>query len=366
MPRVNPTVVELPASIPFVAPEESERELGQLFKARLGANEGNFGPSPLAVEAMVTAASAHAWKYGDPTGFDLRLALSERLAVAPETIVLGAGIDNLLGLIVRIFSDAGDPIVSSLGAYPTFNYHVTGFGRRLVTVPYASFHEDLDGLSEAVHETSAPIVYLSNPDNPMGTWWSAAAMVGFAQSLPETTLLVLDEAYAETAPDDAIAAIGALPDNVIRMRTFSKAYGLAGLRCGYAIGSADVIGQFNKVRDHFGINVMAQKAALAALQDDDYLAATLDNIADARERIAAIGQANGLSPVESATNFVTLETDRDGAFAMALTKALMTSQVFVRKPMAPGLDHCIRVSAGRPDELDWFEEVLPTAIGQCY
>ncbi|MEM0899661.1 MAG: aminotransferase class I/II-fold pyridoxal phosphate-dependent enzyme [Pseudomonadota bacterium] len=362
MVKINPTIEKLSSAAPFIAPEETERQRGVIFKARLGANEGNFGPSPAALEAMAKATQDSAWKYGDPTGHDLRATLADSLGVPFEGVVLGTGIDNLLGLTVRIFSERGDKIVTSLGAYPTFNYHVTGNGRVLSTVPYADFHEDLDGLLKRVQDVRPPIVYLSNPDNPMGTWWPAEKVEAFAAALPSTTLFILDEAYSETAPSDAIPAIGNLPENVIRMRTFSKAYGLAGMRCGYAIGEPPLISQFNKIRDHFGVTSASQAGAMAAFSDQEYLRASIAKIELARSRIATIASDNGLTPIESASNFVACVCEEGPQYANALISALAEEGVFIRKSMAPGLDHCIRVSVGRDEELDWFETALPRAI----
>ena len=362
MVRINSVVAGLPATIPFVSPEEFERKSGVVFKARLGANEGNFGPSPKAVAAIARAATEDSWKYSDPTGHDLRADLARHVGHAMEGIVLGCGIDNLLGLSVRIFSETGDAVVTSNGAYPTFNYHVSGFDRRLVTVPYENNREPLDSLAEAVRKHNAPLVYLSNPDNPMGTWWDDADVVAFARTLPTSTLLLLDEAYGETAPPGCVPTIGSLPDNVIRLRTFSKAYGLAGMRCGYAMGDPALIAQYSKVRDHFGVTMLSQIAARAALADQPYLTLSLDRIGQARERIAATGRDNGLAPLASGTNFVALDTGRDAAFAMVLLERLRAERVFIRKPMAPGLDHFIRVSVGRTEELDWFAEALPRAL----
>jgi len=362
MPKANPLVASLPATIPFIGPERLERENGRPFKARLGANECNFGPSPEAVAAMDQAAREDVWKYCDAECWDLRQALTGHLGVSMEEIVIGSGIDNLLGLTVRIFSDTGDAIVTSAGAYPTFNYHVAGYGRRLVTVPYCNDKEDLDALATAASREKAKIVYLSNPDNPMGTWWSAAAVEAFIDALPEGTLLILDEAYGELAPASALPAIDTAKANVVRMRTFSKAYGLAGLRVGYLFGPAELCREYHKVRDHFGVNVMAQHAALAALADQDWLGQVTTQFAAARKHIAAVGTANGLHPLPSATNFVTLDCGRDGDYAMRILKELNARDVFIRKPSAPGIDRCIRVSCGLPHELDYFEAALPEAL----
>ena len=362
MPKANPLVASLPASTPFVGPERLERQNGRLFKARIGANECNFGASPKAIEAMDRAAREDVWKYCDPENWDLRQALAAHCGVTPDEIVVGAGIDNLLGTTVRIFSDVGDAIINSDGAYPTFNYHVNGYGRRLVTVPYRHDKEDLLALSEAARRENAKIVYLSNPDNPMGTWWDAAAIEGFIVGLPSETLLILDEAYGELAPPGVLPQIDTGQANVIRMRTFSKAYGLAGLRVGYAIGPAELCTEYHKVCDHFGVNVMAQKAALAALADTEWLAQLTTQFEAARRHIERIGVANGLVPITSATNFVTLDCGRDGDFAMRLLQELNARDVFIRKPMGPGIDRCIRVSCGLPHELDYLEAALPEAL----
>jgi len=362
MPKANPLVASLPSAIPFVGPERLERQNGRPFKARLGANECNYGASPQAIAAMDRAAREDVWKYCDAEIWDLREALAAHLGVDMDEIVVGSGIDNLLGVTVRIFSDTGDAIVTSLGAYPTFNYHVAGYGRRLVTVPYRDDKEDLDALAGAARRENAKIVYLSNPDNPMGTWWSAGAVEAFIDALPEETLLILDEAYGELAPDIAIPPIDTGRANVVRMRTFSKAYGLAGLRVGYVVGPADLCLNYHKVRDHFGVNVMAQHGALAALADQTWLAQVTMQFEAARKHIAAIGVANGLKPIVSATNFVTFDCGRDGDYAMRILQELNARDVFIRKPMAPGIDRCIRVSCGLPHELDYFGNALPDAL----
>ncbi len=360
-PALTALAATLPATVPFVGPEAQERQRGRPFRARIGANESGFGPSP-AVKAAIAEAAGDVWKYADPENHDLKAALAAHLGVEPENITVGEGIDGLLGLIVRLFVEPGQPVVTSLGAYPTFNYHVAGFGGHLVSVPYLDDRENLQGLADAARRENAPLVYLSNPDNPMGTWWEAAEISRLIEALPETTLLVLDEAYGETAPASAIPPLDVARPNVLRMRTFSKAYGLAGLRCGYAIGEAETIRAFDKVRNHFGVNRIAQTAALAALADQDYLFSVIGSVAACRDRIAAIAEANGLKPLPSATNFVTFDCGGDSAFALKIMQALIARDVFVRKPMAPVLDRCIRVSVGPDAAIDLFEQMLPDAL----
>ena len=196
----------------------------------------------------------------------------------------------------------------------------------------------------------------------MGTWREAAAIEAFIAALPETTLLILDEAYGETAPASARPAIDVSRPNVLRMRTFSKAYGLAGMRCGYALGAESQITAFDKIRNHFGMNRMVQIAALAALADQPYLNAVVARIIAGRDRIAAIAARNGLAAIPSATNFVTIDCGRDGAYAASVLSGLIERDIFVRKPMAPVLDRCIRVSVGLEEELDLFEEKLAETL----
>jgi len=196
----------------------------------------------------------------------------------------------------------------------------------------------------------------------MGTWWEADAIDRFIEALPETTMLVFDEAYGETAPVSAISPVRVDRPNVIRLRTFSKAYGLAGLRCGYAFGESETIRAFDKVRNHFGVSRMAQVAGEAALADQDYLRSVVEKVEVGRQRISEIARTNGLDPLPSATNFVTINCGADGAFALKVLQALIARDVFVRKPMAPVLDRCIRVSVGLDHELDIFAEELPGAL----
>jgi histidinol-phosphate aminotransferase len=360
-PQLISLIQSLPSTVPFVGPEALERKRGRRFKARLGANESGFGPAQSVIAAMQNHAN-QVWQYADPDNFDLKLALASHLGVEPGNIMVGEGMDAVLCLAVRQYVSEGTPVVTSHGAYPTFNFHVAGFGGRLVTVPYRDDHEDLGALLQAVKRENAPLVYFSNPDNPMGTWWETPDIERFIEALPATTMLVLDEAYGETAPPNALPPIDVSRPNILRMRTFSKAYGLAGMRCGYAIGAEKQITAFEKIRNHFGMNKLTQIAALAALEDQDYLRAVVGKIIAGRERIAGIAADNGLYAIPSATNFVAIDCGRDGPYALAVLNALLDRDVFVRKPMAPGLDRCIRVSVGVDSELDFFEQQLPAAL----
>ncbi len=351
----------LPSTVPFVGPETQERAMGQPFAARLGANENTFGPSPAAIAAM-QAAAADIWMYGDPESHDLRAALAVHHRVPAENIMVGEGIDGLLGYLARLFVAPGDRVVTSLGAYPTFNYHVAGFGGEIVTVPYRDDFEDPDALIAGAGEVGAKLIYIANPDNPMGTVHDAETIQAMIEAVPAGSLLVLDEAYLEFAPEGCAPALDVSDPRVIRMRTFSKAYGMAGARVGYAIAERDLISAFNKVRNHFGMCRISQAGALAALADQDYLARTRANVAAARERIEQIAVDNGLTPIPSATNFVALDCGGDGAHARRIVEEMGKRGVFIRMPFAAPQNRCIRVSAGRPQDLDRFAEALPKAL----
>lgn len=339
--------------------------MGRPFIARLGANESAFGPSPKAIAAMQKAA-AEVWRYGDPESHDLRHALAAHHGVQPENIMVGEGIDALLGLLVRLYVGAGDAVVTSAGAYPTFNYHVTGFGGTLHSVPYKGDHEDPDALIARAADVSASLIYIANPDNPMGSWQSGAVMQNMIARLPAGCMLVLDEAYVDLAPDGTAPAIDPETPNVIRMRTFSKAHGMAGARVGYAIGSAEVICGFNKVRNHFGMCRISQEGALAALQDAAWLAHVQSEVEKTRQRIGAIAEECGLRPLPSATNFITIDCGRDGDFARAVLAALVADGIFVRMPFVAPHDRCIRVSCGTKPQIDAFEAALPRALRQAH
>lgn len=359
--RLTPLAASLPATVPFVGPEAQERRLMRPFRARMGANESLFGPSPHAVAAM-EAAARDAWMYGDPEVHELRAALAAHHGVTPAHIVVGEGIDGLLGYLTRLTVGPGDAVVTSDGAYPTFNFHVAGYGGVLHRVPYKGDHEDPAALLEKAKAVGAKLLYFANPDNPMGSWHDGATVAAMLDALPEGCLLLLDEAYADLAPESAVPAIAADDPRVIRMRTFSKGYGLAGLRVGYAIGAPELIAAFDRVRNHFGLGRVAQAGALAALADQDWLAEVKRQVAEAREEIAAIALANGLMPLPSATNFVTVDCGRDGAHARAVLGALVERGVFVRMPGVAPLDRCIRISVGRPAERDVLAAVLPEAL----
>lgn len=357
----TPLVAELPSSVPFVGPEALERRTGIAFRARIGANESVFGPSPKAVAAMRAAADG-IWKYCDPENHAIRQALAAHLGVGADNVMVGEGIDGLFGYAVRLFTGPGVTVATSLGAYPTFNFHVQGFGGRLVTTPYVNDREDPESLLALAAREKARLVYFANPDNPMGSWWDAGAVQAMIGRLPEGTILMLDEAYGEFAPEGTLPPLDVSNPAVLRFRTFSKAYGMAGLRLGYCVGHAGLIGAFDRIRNHFGVTRIGQAGGIAALADQEHLADVVRKVAAARAGIARIARANGLEPLPSATNFVTVDCGRDGAYARGVLEALGRAGVFVRMPGVAPLNRCIRITAGTADDLAILAEELPWAL----
>jgi histidinol-phosphate aminotransferase len=350
--------------VPFVGPETLERRAGRPFRARLGANESVFGPSPSAIEAMERAAR-DAWMYGDPECLALREALAAHHGVAVANVVVGEGIDGLLGWLVRLLAGPGDAVVTSLGAYPTFAYHVTGYGADLHAVPYRGDREDPDALLARAAEVGAKLVYLANPDNPMGSWHPGERIEAMLDGLPGDAILVLDEAYADLAPGEALPRIDPDDPRVIRMRTFSKAHGLAGLRVGYALAAPDLISAFDRVRNHFGVGRLAQAGALAALRDTEWVEHIRAQVTQARARIGALAGRQGMTALPSATNFVAVDCGRDGAFSRAILDGLGRRGVFARMPGVAPLDRCIRISAGTAEDIELLQDSFPAAVDEA-
>jgi len=353
------TILEaLPDTVPFVAPEELERHSGRSFSARVGANESAFGLSPLAEKALHEAIGVQgcSW-YGDPKSYNLKQLLSERLGVLPEQLCVDSGIDSLLGLTARLFLDAGDVMVTSKGAYPTVNFHAKGVGGVIHTVPYRDHHEDPEALAQAAIENNARLVYLANPDNPMGTQLDPSDIQTLIDALPTQCVLMLDEAYCEFMSREQSLAIDTRQTNVIRFRTFSKAYGMAGMRIGYAIGNASIIRGYDKIRNHFGVTKLAQIAAEASLKDEHMLPGVQREAEVGRQRIYAMARASGLPYIESFTNFVAVDlisSDRAGKMLTLLAE----NGIFMRKPMSAPQDRFLRVGIGTKAEHAVLENVF--------
>lgn len=354
--RFTDLVTGLPSEAPFIGPETLERRSGRRFILRLGANESSFGPSSRAREAMTSAVSQIAY-YADPECYELRAAIASRHHVGIEHVAVAGGIDEMLGLVVRAYLEHGETAVTSRGAYPTFNFHVAGYGGRVETAPYRDDRNDLPALAELAHRVRAKLVYLANPDNPSGTWFEAHEIAAFQATLPDDCLLLLDEAYIEFAPAAACLPVDPADSRVIRLRTFSKAYGMAGARIGYAISIPETIAAFDKIRLHFGVNLVAQAGALASLADDTYLEEVGAWVAQGREEYAALARELGLRPIPSATNFVAMDTG-SAHLSLAVIDALAKRGVFARRPGAAPLDRWVRVTVGSLEERATFAAIF--------
>jgi histidinol-phosphate aminotransferase len=360
--HLTPLVAALPATVPFVAPDAIERERGAPLRLRLGANESAFGVSPRAASAMRDALARIAW-YADPESFDLRSSLAAMHGVPMANIVVGAGVDDLLGLVVRAFVAPGRNVVASLGSYPTFSYHVAGYGGALHHVPYRNDGtNDLEALAALARHTGATLVYLANPDNPTGTWHPAPMIDAFVDALPRGSLLVLDEAYCEFAPGRGRAPIDGDDPRVVRMRTFSKLHGMAGARVGYAITAKSTIDAFEKIRLHFGMNLVGQVGARATLDDAEFQQHVIDEVDAGRRDYVELAHGLGLLTLPSHANFVAIDLGTS-QLARAARAELLARGVFVRMPAVAPIDRCIRVTVGTRGERALFGDVFRETLG---
>ncbi len=355
------TLASLPTTIPFVGPDTHERLSGIKFRARIGANENGFGPSPKAQQAMIDSIT-DVWKYGDSDNFSLRTALARHHDIPIENIVVGEGIDGLLGLVCRMFVSPGRNVVTTNGAYPTFNFQVTGNGGKLHFVDMKNDHEDLDSIVTKAAQTDAVLAYISNPNNPMGTWHEGDVLNRITSNIPQNTMMVLDEAYIEFAPQNTILPIDVTNRQLMRFRTFSKAYAMAGARIGYCIAHADLICEMEKLRNHFGVNRPAQFGALAALEDQEYLQGIVSAVNQGKSELGRIAAKHGLSAIKSATNFLSIDCGRDDKFARMIVQELGKVGIFIRMGWAPPQSRCIRVSVGTSQEHQWFDEALSNVL----
>ncbi len=363
--RLAPIVAALPESRPFVGPEELARRAGLDSLVRLGANESAFGPPPKALDAMRAALSHTNW-YGDPESVELREALAARHGCGTSNVTVAAGIDDLLGLAVRAYLGPGDATVMTLGSYPTYVYHVVGYGARLETVPYlADGTVQLELLAERTRETGARVVYLANPDNPSGSFAPREALRAFLGALPSDVIVVLDEAYADFVPaSDLVSDSEAFADaRVVRMRTFSKAFGMAGARIAYALAAPEVGVAFGKIRLQYGVPRTAQIGALAALAEREFVDGVVLEVARGRDEYRALAERLGIATLPSQTNFVCFDLgSRERAEAMV--EALLRRGIFVRKPAAAPLDGHIRVTVGTERERNLFADAFEKALAE--
>jgi histidinol-phosphate aminotransferase len=359
-PPYTRVLAELDISPPFVGPKELERRRGRPYKARLGANECLFGVSPAAL-ALIAERGHESALYSDPAHRELRDALASLWYCSRAHIVVAEGIEGLLGLFVRAFVDVSDVAVTSRGGYLSFDFYVQGCGGRLIHVPYLpSGANDLDGLADAARRHEAKLVYLANPDNPTAGLLPPSDINALIERIPAGCLLLLDEAYADFAATDCLLPREASWPNLVRLRTFSKLYGLAGARVGYALADPSIIEPLDRIRQHFAVSKLSQEMALAALSDHAFVADVLARTAEGREHYRELAEQIGFATLPSAANFVAFDFG-DAQRAEAIADWLEANDVFVRWPREAPLDRLIRVTVGPPETRAYLAEVLLAA-----
>lgn len=340
---------------------ELERELGITDIVKLASNENPLGASPKAIEAM-RAALADIARYPDGNGFELRAAISRHCGVAPESIVLGNGSNDVLELAARVFLRPGAAAVYSRHAFAVYPLVTQAMGAIGIETPALGYGHDLDAMLRAI-TTETRIVFIANPNNPTGTLLAPGAVRRFLDAAPRQVLVVLDEAYTEyLAPElrgDSVAWLPQFP-NLVVTRTFSKAYGLAGLRVGYALAQPRVADLMNRVRQPFNVNSVAQAAAVAALGDQDFVARSFQVNAEGMAVIADGLRRLRLDFIPSHGNFLSF---RIGDAARAYRR-LLELGVIVRPIGGYAMPEHLRVSIGLPAENQRFLSALEQVVAE--
>lgn len=353
----------LPPYVPGKPSSEVRREQGVDSITKLASNENPLGASPKAI-AAVSAVMQGMAIYPDPTGYDLKMALCNRYGVQPEQIVLGNGSSELLDLCARAFLVNGSEAVYSQYSFIAYPVAVKCVGATGVSVPAMDYGHDLDRMAAAITERTR-LVFVANPNNPTGTLLTEAQIRGFMAQVPQHVLVILDEAYTEYLPPekrmDSMALQREFP-NMVVLRTFSKAYGLAGVRVGFAVAHPSVADLLNRTRLVFNVNALAQAAAVAALGDDEFVARTYETNRAGQQQLTAAFERMGLPYVPSYANFVLVDFSGATLPAGEINKQLLSRGIIVR-PVAPyGLAQHLRMTVGLPEENDILisalEEIL--------
>jgi histidinol-phosphate aminotransferase len=356
-PTAKPFLSRVKNYIPGKPLEELQREYGIRDAVKLASNENPLGPSPKAMKAVAKKLSS-SHRYPDGGCFYLRKKLARFLNVAPEMLVFGNGSDELLVMAVRAFVGKGDEVVIADPTFLIYEIATQVEDGRVVKVPMKSFRYDLEAMRAKV-TSKTKLVFIANPDNPVGTYVTAKEVKDFMKSIPREVVVVLDEAYYEFAAakedyPDSMSLLKTYP-NLIVTRTFSKAYGLSGLRIGYSVSSSDLAATLNKVREPFNVNLLAQVAAEAALDDRAHLKKTLKVVEQGRAYLDKELKGMGVRTVPTVTNFILADLRRD---AQSAYDALLRRGVIVRAMGAWGMPNFIRVTIGRMDENKRFIKAL--------
>ena len=362
LPPIPPEIQALVPYKPGKPIEELERELGISGAIKLASNENPLGPSPKAVQAM-SQALAGLHRYPDGAGFELRRALAARYGLTQEQIVLGNGSNEIIELLCRAFLRPGDLALAASPSFLMYSKLVQVAGGQLKEVPLKDFRLDLAALAQAI-EPNTRLVFVNNPDNPAGTAFSAGEFEEFLAKVPSEVIVVLDEAYIEFASDPEVAQGPDFLDHqapVVVMRTFSKAYGLAGLRVGFGLGPVEVMDILHRVRQPFNTSILAQVAGAAALSDEEFFQKTLAVTWQGLKDFYACFEDLGLEYVPSQTNFVLVKI---GPNASQVADELLRRGVIVRKMASYGLPEHLRISVGLPQENQRFTDELSAILGK--
>lgn len=333
---------------PFPGIKVLERRIGREIPHRLGSNEGLDMPHRALREHFGDAVAEHVYCYGDAEALGVRQRLSAQQGIPLDHLLVDAGADSLIALALRTTCTPGDTVVSTAGTYPTFGYFAKGQGCHLVEPSYVEapglLAPDLEALAAAAHQENAQLVYLANPDNPSGHLHSDSAILKLRDALPDTCWLLLDEAYSDFRDDaNSDFAAKALP-GVIRLRTLSKAHGLAGLRIGYAIADPDVLALMMKVRIHYAVSTFTQAAAEVVLDHPAEVHQHIAEVKARREQLAAHFQALGADVLPSATNFIGIRLPT-AELAERVNRELLEAGRLIARPTHPALGHVLRITA---------------------
>lgn len=358
--KVAPHIQSLIPYPPGKPLEELEREYGISDSIKLASNENALGPSPAAISAIVTALP-NLHRYPDGSSYYLTERLSEKLGVAPEQILFGNGSNEIIELLCATFLHPGDEAITSNPTFLMYQKLVQVHGGDNVIVPLQEMRHDLDAILAAVTYRTR-LIFLDNPNNPCGTMIKQAEFDRFLEQLPEQVLVVLDEAYIDFVdPRERIDCIAYIKGNrpVVVLRTFSKAYGLAGLRIGYGLMPAEIVSYLDRVRQPFNVNSLAQVGAWAALADEEYYQRTIDFTVAGREWLMEEVAKLGCTPLPSYTNFFLIDV---GCEAKTLYDRMLRKGVIVRPMQAYGFPNHIRITVGTPVENSRFINALADVL----
>jgi len=341
--------------------EEVQRELGLDHVDKLASNENSLGPSPKAIEAMANSLSG-LHRYPDISGFELRTKLANRFNIKIENVIIGGGSEGIMSTIMRTFLLSDDEIVSAANSFIGFRVLANASGRKVHWVPMKNYRYDLEAMAEKVTDYTK-IIYIANPDNPTGTYITREEFEEFYVHVPERVLIILDEAYYEFAQsrDNYPDSMTYRYDNIITLRTFSKAYGLAGLRIGYGFAHDELIRNLMKVKEPFSPSLIAHTAGSAAMDDIEFLEKTLAINNDGYIFLQKELTSLGIETIPSVANFLTSiwETNTQ---ALDITQSLLKKGVIVRNLKAFGWPNCIRISIGTADENGRFIDALKSIL----